>query len=60
MNAEDVMSQTILIKTAQNFKLINQLKFRKLSSDLMISFSVKILKHNILVTVMMIIFQKMI
>ena len=55
MNAEDVMSQIILIKTVQSLKLTNQFKLKRLSSDLMISSSVKILRHNNIVIMMMMI-----
>ena len=55
INVENVMSQTILIKIVQSFKSTNQFRFRKLNSDLTISFSVKILKYNISAAVMMII-----
>ena len=59
MNVEDVVSQTILIKTAQNLKLTNQLRLRRLSPDLMISSPVKILRHDIPVIMMMMVPQKM-
>ena len=60
MNVENVMSQAILIKTAQSLKLTNQLRLRKLSSGLTISSSVKILRHDIPAAVMMMVSQKMI
>ena len=60
MNVGDVVNQAILIKTAQSFKLINQLRLRRLNSDLMISSPVKILRHDIPAVVMMMISQKMI
>ena len=56
----DVISQTILVKTAQSLKPTNQLRSRKLSSDLMISSPVKILRHDISAVMMMMIPQKMI
>ena len=55
MDIEDVVSQAILIKTAQSLKLTNQLRLKRLSSDLMISSPVKILRHNIPAAVMMMI-----
>ena len=55
INVEDVVSQTISIKIAQNLKSTIQLKSRRLSLSLTISSSVKILKHNILAAVMTII-----
>ena len=60
MDVGDVMSQIISVKIVQSSKSINQLRFRRLSSDLMISFSVKILRHNIPAAVMMMISQKII
>ena len=57
MDVEGVVNQVTSVKTAQNPKSTNQLRFRKLSSSLTISSSVKILKHNISAAVM-IIFQK--
>ena len=60
INIEDIMSQTILIKTAQSFKLINQFRFRKLNFNLIINSLIQILRHNIPAVVIMIIFQKMI
>ena len=60
MNVEDVINQTILIKTAQSLRLINQLRFRKLSLSLIISSFIKILRHNISVVVMIMISQKII
>ena len=59
MNVEDVVSQIISVKTAQSFKSTDQLRLRKLSSSLTISFSVKILRLNIPAVVMMMISQKM-
>ena len=56
----DVINQTISVKTAQSPKPINQLKLRKLSSGLIISSSIKILKSDIPAVVMIIISQKMI
>ena len=55
MNVEDVMSQIISVKTAQSFKSINQLRLKKLSPSLIISFFVKILRHNIPAVIMMMI-----
>ena len=60
MDVEDVVSQAILVKTAQNLKLTNQLRLKRLSLNLMISSSVKILRHDIPAVVMMMISQKMI
>ena len=56
INIKDVMNQTILIKIVQSFKLINQLKLRKLSSDLTISSFIKISRPDILAVIMIIIF----
>ena len=60
INVENVMNQTISVKIAQSLRSINQLRLRKLNSSLMISFSIKILRHNIPAAVMMIISQKII
>ena len=60
MNVEDVVSQAILIKIVQSPKLINQLRFRRLSSSLMISSLIKILRHNIPAAVIIMVSQKMI
>ena len=58
MNAGNVMSQIISVKTAQSFKSTNQLKLKRLSSSLTISSPVKILRLNISVAVMMMVSQK--
>ena len=60
MNVLDVMSQIISVKTAQSFKLTNQLRLRRLSSSLTISSLIKILRSNIPAVMMMMIPQKMI
>ena len=60
MNVEDVVSQAISVKIVQSPKSINQLRFKRLSSDLTISSFVKILKHNISAAVIMMISQKII
>ena len=60
IDVENVMNQTISVKTAQSLKSTNQLKLKRLSLSLTISFSVKILKYNISAIIMMMIFQKMI
>ena len=60
MDVGDVVSQAILVKTVQSLKPTNQLKFRRLSSGLMINSFIKILRHNISAAVMMMIPQKMI
>ena len=59
MNVGDVVSQAISVKIVQSLKLINQLRFRRLSFDLIISSPVKILRHDIPMAVMMMILQKM-
>ena len=56
----NMMSQTILVKIVQSPKPTNQLKFRRLSSSLTFSFSVKILKHDIPTAMIIMISQKMI
>ena len=60
INVGDVVSQAISVKIVQSPKLINQLRFRRLSPDLTISSFIKILRHNIPAAVMMMISQKMI
>ena len=55
INIENVTSQTILIKIVQSLKSINQLRFKKLNSGLIISSFIKILRYNILVVMIMII-----
>ena len=55
INVEDVVSQTISVKTAQNFKSTNQFRLKKLNLSLTISFSVQILRHNISAAVIIII-----
>ena len=59
INVEDVMSQTISVKTAQSLKLTNQLRLRRLNLSLTISSPVKILRYDISAVVMMMISQKM-
>ena len=59
MNVGNVVSQAILVKIVQSLKLTNQLRFRRLSSDLTISSPVKILRYNIPVTMIIMVFQKM-
>ena len=59
MNVEDVVSQAILVKTAQSLKPTNQLRLRRLNPGLMISSPIKILRHNIPAVVMMMVPQKM-
>ena len=58
MNVGDVVSQAILVKIVQNPKSINQFRLRRLSSGLTISSPVQILRHDIPVTVMMMVSQK--
>ena len=60
MDVGDVVSQAILIKTAQSLKSTNQLRLRRLSLSLIISSLIKILRHNIPAAVMMMVPQKMI
>ena len=60
INVEDVVSQIISVKIVQSPKPTNQLRFRRLNPSLIISFLIKILRHNISAAVMMMISQKMI
>ena len=60
IDIENVVSQITLVKIVQSLKSTNQLRFRKLNFDLTINSSVKILKHNILTVIIMIIPQKII
>ena len=59
MDVGNVVSQAILVKTVQSPKLTNQLRLKRLSSDLMINSLIKILRHDISMAVMMMISQKM-
>ena len=60
MDVGDVVSQAILIKTAQSLRLTNQLKSKRLNPSLMISSPIKILRPNISAVIMMMVSQKMI